>query len=117
MRGSGCRGSGLVQRHYSDVTPERGLFVLSPTAGSADRLRAAPLAREGQKPEADECSGTGLGDGKRSEVTKLNDAPAIKVNVPPTGRNYYIVDGEYYVLSYHRILIRHRAQPTKGRKR
>lgn len=56
-------------------------------------------------------------DGKRSEVTKLNDAPAIKVNVPPADRNYYIVDGEYYVLSYHRILIRHCAQPAKGKKR
>ena len=47
-------------------------------------------------------------DGKRSEVTKLNDAPAIKVNVPPIGQTHYIVNGEYFVLSYHRILIRHR---------
>lgn len=46
--------------------------------------------------------------GKRSEVTKLNDAPAIRVNVPPIGQTYYIVDGEYFVLSYHRILVRHR---------
>ena len=53
-------------------------------------------------------------DGKRSKVTKLNDAPAIKVNVPPTGRNYYIVGSEYFVLSYHRILIRHRTRPTGG---
>ncbi len=47
-------------------------------------------------------------DGKRSEVTKLNDAPAIKVNAPPVGQTHYIVNGEYFVLSYHRILIRHR---------
>ena len=54
-------------------------------------------------------------DGKRSEVTKLNDAPAIKVNMPPIGRTHYIVNGEYFVLSYHRILIRRRsARPTKG---
>ncbi len=49
-------------------------------------------------------------DGKRSEVTKLNDAPAIKVNAPPDGQVYYIVNGEYFVLCYHRILIRHRRQ-------
>ncbi len=53
-------------------------------------------------------------DGKRSEVTKLNDAPAIKVIGPPTGQTHYIVNGEYFVLSYHRILIRHRrAEPAK----
>jgi len=57
-------------------------------------------------------------DGKRSEVTKLNDAPAIKVNVPPTGQTYYIVNGEYFVLSYHRILVRHhRAGPARSTKK
>jgi adenine-specific methyltransferase EcoRI-like protein len=54
-------------------------------------------------------------DGKRSEVTKLNDAPAIKVDAPPTGKTYYIVGGKYFVLSYHRVLIRHR-RPSKGKK-
>jgi hypothetical protein len=57
--------------------------------------------------------GTG---GKRSEVTKLNDAPAMKVDAPPTGKTYYIVDGKFFVLSYHRVLIRHR-RPAKGEKK
>jgi hypothetical protein len=47
-------------------------------------------------------------NGKRNEVTKLNDAPAIKIDAPPTGKVHYIVDGEFFVLCYHRILIRHR---------
>ena len=51
--------------------------------------------------------------GRRSEVTKLNDAPAIRVNAPPPGKTYYIVDGKYYILSYHRILIRHRRSEGK----
>lgn len=57
-------------------------------------------------------------DGKRSEVTKLNDAPAIKVSSPPVGRTYYIVGGEYFILCYHRVLIRHRhPQLSKGKKK
>lgn len=54
-------------------------------------------------------------DGKRSEVTKLNDAPAIRVSSPPIGHIHYIVNGEYYVLCYHRILIRHRHRSQTGR--
>lgn len=56
-------------------------------------------------------------DGKRSEVTKLNDAPAIKVTAPPAGKTYYIVKDEYYVLSYHRVLIRHRRETTEKKKK
>lgn len=56
-------------------------------------------------------------DGKRSEVTKLNDAPAIRVSAPPKGKTYYIVDGKYYVLSYHRVLIRHRRHAKGGKKK
>lgn len=48
-------------------------------------------------------------DGTKKEVGKLNDAPAMKVGVPPSGKTYYEVDGQLYVLSYHRILIRRRA--------
>lgn len=55
-------------------------------------------------------------DGKRSEVTKLNDAPAIRVDTPPTDKTYYIVGGNYYILSYHRVLIRHR-HPAKGKNK
>ena len=51
--------------------------------------------------------------GKKSNVTKLNDGAAIKVNCPPNGETYYIVDGEYYVQQYKRIFIRHRTRPVK----
>lgn len=53
-------------------------------------------------------------DGRRSTVSKLNDQPAIKVEKPPTGQTYYIVDGQCYIAIYQRILIRHR-RPTKGK--
>ena len=46
--------------------------------------------------------------GKKSNVTKLNDGVAIKVDRPPEGRTYYVVDGEYYIQQYKRILIRRR---------
>lgn len=57
--------------------------------------------------------------GKRSNVTKLNDGVAIKVDRPPTDRTYYVVDGEYYIQQYKRILIRHRrrARPAKEREK
>ena len=45
-------------------------------------------------------------DGSRSQVTKLNDGPAVKVITPPKGETYYIVDGEYFMQKYARILIR-----------
>jgi hypothetical protein len=47
-------------------------------------------------------------NGKRTEVSKLNDGAAIKVDVPPNGKNYYEVDGEYFVQTYPRILIRNK---------
>ena len=45
-------------------------------------------------------------NGTQSEVTKLNDGPAIMVSTPPEGETYYIVDGQYFVQRYARILIR-----------
>ena len=45
-------------------------------------------------------------DGKRSNVSKLNDGPALKVDAPPTNKTYYEVNGEYFVQLYARILIR-----------
>ena len=47
--------------------------------------------------------------GTTSVVTKLNDAPAIKVESPPGDKTYYVVDGEYFIAIYARILIRHKA--------
>jgi len=48
-------------------------------------------------------------NGKKSKVSKLNDAPALKVRTKPKDGTYYIVDGEYFVATYARILIKKRA--------
>lgn len=56
-------------------------------------------------------------DGAKSIVSKLNDQPAMRVKKSPTGRTYYIVDDQYYVALYQRILIRHRRQSEKGKKK
>jgi len=41
----------------------------------------------------------------------------MRVEEPPTGQTYYIVDGQYYIALYQRILIRHRrTQPAGGMK-
>jgi hypothetical protein len=46
--------------------------------------------------------------GDESAVTKLNDGPALKVKVPPTGETYYMVGKSNFVQTYARILIRKR---------
>jgi hypothetical protein len=46
--------------------------------------------------------------GKRSNVTKLNDVCALKVDRAPAAQTFYIVNGEYFVAPYKRLLIRHR---------
>lgn len=48
-------------------------------------------------------------DGKRSNVSKLNDGPALKVETPPKGKTYYEVDGGIYVQLYARVLIKRKA--------
>lgn len=53
-------------------------------------------------------------NGKRSSVTKLNDGPVLKVSSPPAEKTYYIVDDEYFIQAYARILIRNRnPEPPK----
>jgi hypothetical protein len=47
-------------------------------------------------------------NGKRSNVTKLNDGVAIKVPTQPDGMTCYVVDNEYYVQMFKRIFIKHR---------
>lgn len=47
-------------------------------------------------------------NGKRSQVTKLNDGAAIRVSEPPQGKTYYMVDGENYIKVYARVLIRNK---------
>lgn len=52
--------------------------------------------------------------GTRSQVGKLNDGTAIKVNGAPDS-THYEVDGELFIQTYPRILIRHRnPEPKKG---
>jgi hypothetical protein len=53
--------------------------------------------------------------GKKSNVTKLNDGVAIKVDRPPE-QTYYVVDGECYIQQYKRIFIR-RARSARGTKK
>ena len=45
-------------------------------------------------------------NGQRSTVTKLNDGAALKVDSPPSGQTYYMVEDDYFVQMYARILIR-----------
>jgi len=52
-------------------------------------------------------------DGKKSIVSKLNDAPAMKLGKRPVGETHYIVDREYFVALYQRLLIRPRARTAK----
>lgn len=47
--------------------------------------------------------------GKRKTVSALNSSTAIKVDGPPAGKSYYEVDGEYFIQTYKRILIRKKA--------
>lgn len=47
-------------------------------------------------------------DGSRSEVTKLNDGPVLKMSAKYKGSTYYIVDGKKFVQAYARILIKKR---------
>ena len=45
-------------------------------------------------------------NGTKSQVTKLNDGPVVKVTDPPKGSTYYTVNGDHFVQVYARILIR-----------
>lgn len=52
--------------------------------------------------------------GVRSNVGKLNDGAAIRVDEPPAATTYYEVGDEMFVKTYCRILIRHRPRPEEG---
>jgi hypothetical protein len=45
-------------------------------------------------------------NGKETKVSKLNDGATLKITTPPIGKTYYKVDGEMYIQTYPRILIR-----------
>lgn len=47
-------------------------------------------------------------NGKKSDVTKLNDGATLKSNAMPHGQTYYIVDNEYFTQLYARVLIKHK---------
>ena len=44
--------------------------------------------------------------GTVSKVTKLNDGAVIKLDQQPIGKTHYVVDGEYFIQKYARLLIR-----------
>lgn len=45
-------------------------------------------------------------DGSKSIVSKLNDGATIKVDTPPHGKTYYMVNDECFIQLYARIIIR-----------
>lgn len=47
-------------------------------------------------------------NGKRSEVTKLNDGATLRVDSPPSAQTYYMVGDRSYIQSYPRVLIKHK---------
>ena len=47
-------------------------------------------------------------NGKRSNVTKLNDGTAIEVKLVPKDKIYYEVNDKKYIATYPRVLIKHR---------
>lgn len=47
-------------------------------------------------------------NGKRKIVGALNSSTAIKVDTPPVGSSYYEVDGEFFISTYKRLIIRRR---------
>lgn len=66
-------------------------------------IAKAPLGKPSKVyPQQTQVSAAGI----QSQVTKLNDGPALKVEVPPAGKTYYMVDGSTYVQQYARVLIR-----------
>ena len=52
--------------------------------------------------------------GKQSFVSKLNDGPVLKLSAPPANQTYYMVDNQYYVQLYARILIKKRPHTEKA---
>jgi len=54
-------------------------------------------------------------NGSREIVTKLNDGPTLKINQPPINKTYYIVDGEYFIQLYARILIKRKEIKSENR--
>lgn len=47
-------------------------------------------------------------EGAQSNVTKLNDGPAVKLDTPPTGETYYTIGKNCYTKLYARVLIKNK---------
>lgn len=47
-------------------------------------------------------------NGKKSNVTKLNDGTAIEIVAIPSNKIYYEVNGKKYIATYPRVLIKHK---------
>jgi hypothetical protein len=47
-------------------------------------------------------------NGEHTTVTKLNDGATLKLDVPPSGKTYYIVDNENYIQVYARVLVKNK---------
>jgi hypothetical protein len=103
---------GIEVRHVTDIpedwdgvmgVPITFLGKHNPEQFEIVGIAKAPLGSPSKTyPRQTQVSKTGV----ESQVTKLNDGPALKVSTPPQGKTYYIVDGEYYVQKFARILIR-----------
>jgi len=45
-------------------------------------------------------------DGRKSKVGKLNDGATLKIDSPPQNKTYYMVEDDYYIQLYARVLVR-----------
>lgn len=54
-------------------------------------------------------------NGKRSNVTKLNDGATLKVASPPENKTYYMVGNDYFIQLYARILIKSKKDKIENR--
>jgi hypothetical protein len=59
-------------------------------------------------PQQTQVSKTGV----VSTVTKLNDGAVLKVDKAPVGKTHYILDGEFYIQKFARLLIRRIGAPS-----
>ncbi len=94
-----------IPSDYHDVmgVPISFLDKYNPDQFEIVGIAKAPLGRPSKiYPRQVQVGATG----GRSQVTKLNDGPAIRVEQPPEGKTYYEVGGGTYVQLYARILIR-----------
>ena len=96
---------GVPKTFLDKYNPDQ--FEIIGTSQSWDKFNSKQYAKQIQVSK----------NGTKTEVTKLNDGPAIELEAPPAGQTYYIVDGKYYVQTYARILIRNKHPQTQKPKK